>query len=67
MFETIRKKSKRNYYSESFANYKDDIKNNWKIICHWQHEKETEESLRKNSYNNTTVVEKQEVVEYLGK
>ena len=32
LFEAIRKKSKRTYYSELFAKYKNDIKNTWKII-----------------------------------
>ena len=32
LFETIRKKSKRTYYSELFAKYKNDIKNTLNII-----------------------------------
>ena len=32
LFEAIRKKSIRTYYSELFAKYKNEIKNTWKII-----------------------------------
>ena len=62
-----RKKLKRNYYSELFAKYKDNRENTWKIINEIISDTENK---RKNLsekliINNTTVVEKQELLKTL--
>ena len=69
LIETIRKKSKRTYYSELFPKYKNDIKYNWKIINEViRNTKSARKDLpEKLVINNTIVVEKQEIAEDLNK
>ena len=63
LFEAIRKKSKRTYYSELLKNIKIDIKNTWKFIKEiTSNTKNKRKDLpEKSVINNTTVVEKQEI------
>ena len=63
LFEAIRKKSKRTYYSELLKNIKNDIKNTWKFIKEiTSNTKNKRKDLpEKSVINNTTVIKKQEI------
>ena len=67
LFEAIRKKSKRNYYSELSAKYKNDVKNAWKMINEiTSNTKNKREDLpEKLVINNTTVVKNKKLLKIL--
>ena len=66
LFEAIRKKSKRNYYSELSAKYKNDVKNAWKMINEITSTKNKREDLpEKLVINNTTVVKNKKLLKIL--